>query len=83
MTEQLLQFTGFTWEVTCFADGNRRKPLGVWYIRCSTRQGAKDAAIKLSGGKHAIAWPWDPGRDLRASEYIRAVVDNKETKVTQ
>jgi hypothetical protein len=77
-TAELLQATGNVWEVVCYKDGNRRCCLGRYYVRSNTQDGAKQAALRLSRGKVATAWPWNPAKDLQASAYIRAVPDITE-----
>jgi len=74
-TAELLQATGNVWEVVCYRNGNRRGFLGRYYVRSSTQDAAKQTALRLSRGGFAVAWPWDPARDLQASAYIRAVPD--------
>lgn len=74
-SEELLKATGNMWQVVCYKDGNCRFRLGTYYIRAKTKDGAKAAALQLSGGKHSVAWPYDPRKDLQASRYIRIVGD--------
>lgn len=72
---ELLAATGNIWEAACFKDGNGRIFLGRWYIRSATREKARTQALRRSGGRHAVLWPWDPRKDLQASQYISVVPD--------
>ena len=75
---ELLAATGNTWEAVCYRDGNGRILLGRWYVRSATKEGARAAALRLSGGRHAVLWPWDPRKDLQASQYVRAIQEGRQ-----
>lgn len=74
---ELLTATGNVWEVVCYKDGNGRILLGRWYIRSGSKDRARAKALKLSGGKYAVLWPWDPQKDLRTSQYVRAIQEGQ------
>jgi hypothetical protein len=70
---ELLAATGSVWEVQCFVDGNCRRKAGLYYVRAANADRAKVVAKRLSSCRVAVAWPWNPEKDLRASGWIRKV----------